>query len=169
MPPMVRRVVALALAASCITAATPAVAQGRAPRSPSDRQVDLRQGTPDLALDSRAAGASPTPLSQTRSSGWSDSDTGTVLILGGSAFLFGSVVFGALAIDRAASASPDPMYYDDEGAGEEAAFFGTVAALGGGVGLAMVIPGIVLIANDDGTPAAAAHVGPAGGSISVRF
>jgi len=41
---MVRRVVAFALAASCLIAATPAVAQGRAPRSPSDRQVDLRQG-----------------------------------------------------------------------------------------------------------------------------
>lgn len=167
MPPMVRRVVALALAASCLTAATPAVAQGRAPRSPSDRQVDLRQGTPDLALDSRAAGASPTPLSQTRSTGWSDSATGAVLIVSGSAFLFGSVVFGALAIERAAEEHTDEFAEDD--ASDEAAFFGTVAALGGGVGLAMVIPGIVLVANDDGAPAATAHVGPTGGSIAVRF
>ena len=41
--------------------------------------------------------------------------------------------------------------------------------LAGLVGLGMVIPGIVLIARDDGAPAATAHVGPTGGSIAVRF
>lgn len=164
---MVRRVVALALAASCITAATPAVAQGRAPRSPSDRQVDLRQGTPDLSFDSRMAGASPTPASETRASGWSDTATGGVMIGFGALFLAGSGITAGYAVDAASDESVDEAARDE--ADGAAVGFGIASVLSGLVGLGLVIPGIVFIANDDETPAATAHVGPAGGSIAVRF
>lgn len=164
---MVRRVVAFALAASCLIAATPAVAQGRAPRSPSDRQVDLRQGTPDLSFDSRMAGASPTPAAHTRSSGWSDTATGGVMIGFGSLFVVGSAVLAGFSIDAASYESPDQ--YDEEDADESAVVFGAGSVLSGLVGLGLVIPGIVFITSDDGTPAATAHVGPTGGSIAVRF
>ena len=164
---MVRRVVALALAGSCITAATPAVAQGRAPRSPSDRQVDLRQGTPDLSFDSRMAGASPTPASETQASGWSDTATGGVMIGFGTLFLAGSGITAGYAVDAASERSV--VAADQEEADGAAVGFGIASVLGGLVGLGLVIPGIVFIANDDGTPAATAHVGPAGGSITVPF
>lgn len=163
---MVRRVVSAAIAASFLASAGTAAAQGAAPRSPSDRQVDLRQGTPDLSFDSRMAGATPTPTSETKASGWSDTATGAVMIGGGTLFLAVSGITAGFAIDGAIDESAPPGESDG---GNATGAFAAASIATGLVGLGLVIPGIVFIARDDGAPAATAHVGPGGGSIRVLF
>jgi hypothetical protein len=160
---MVRRVVRLAIAASFLASAAPALAQGGAPRSPSDRQVDLRPGAPDLSFDSRMAGASPTPVSETRASGWSDTATGGVLLGFGGALLVGSAVATGFALDASSSAGAA------QDGGDDALPFTIVALSTGVAGAALATVGVVFIVGDDEEPAATAHVGPAGGSIRVRF
>lgn len=165
-----RRTSSVILAASCLLVALPAGAQGRAPRSPTDRAVELRQGAPDLAFDSRLAAGSPANGGSRPSDAWTPTSQGQLMIGVGSLFLAGSAVLAGFAVHAGSRESPDP--YDQADAEATATGLGAGAVATGLIGLGLAIPGVVLIAGDDGPgdevgPRATARLGGLGAAIDV--
>ncbi len=162
---MTRRVVPAACLVALLASASLASAQGRAPRSPSDRAVDMRGGAPDLALDSRVAASGPTATSNTDGEPWTRRDTGLVLIWVGLPVLAGSAILAGVATDAAGHRDSDEG--DSQSAEEAATTFGITAGIAGGVGLLLLVPGLVLVFEDQ--PVVTARAEGGGASLTVRF
>jgi hypothetical protein len=162
---MTHRAARLAALLALIASGGPAAAQGHVPRSPSDRAVSMRGGAPDLALDSRLAGSSPTSASNAEVSTWTRRDTGLVLVWVGLPMLAVSAIAAGVATEAARERHVDPV--DAEAADATATAFGVTSAVVGTIGLGLLIPGLVLTFEEQ--PAVTARVHPGGGSLSVRF
>lgn len=162
---MTRRVAQTVALLALLGLAGDAAAQGHVPRSPSDRAVNMRGGAPDLALDSRLAGSSPTAASNADVSTWTRHDTGLVLVWVGLPMLAVSAIAAGVATEAAGEPHLDPA--DAEAADTTAVAFGVTSAVVGTIGLGLLIPGLALTFEDQPTISARAH--PGGGSVRVGF
>jgi hypothetical protein len=162
---MPHRVAPIAALLALLASGGPAAAQGHAPRSPSDRAVDMRGGAPDLALDSRLAASGPTATSNADVDTWTSRDTGLVLVWVGLPMVAVSAIAAGVASDAGSSAGPDPAA--QESAEDQATIFAVTSGVTGVIGLGLLIPGLILVFGDQ--PVIAARARPGGGSIGVAF